>query len=413
MYINLLANSIFLPDIYFAKSQPYYEPFHFMKIVLVNHQDPSDINSFSGISYFMSRAIKSTFEEVLEYNNFEKDTVVYNVLEGHLGKTLKPIGKKLSDFLKVSDIKADFVLCQGGNSCIPFYNHHTPIAFWNDTTWSSFLKRYENQKKFDEFKRDYRYLYLWDKKAFERADVLIFSSDYVAEACLKNYKPPHNKVKVVPFGANLFSSSALVALKASLQKKLDNEMLNLTFIGKDWKRKGLITAYHLTKKLNLAGIKAKLNVIGCYPDVEYICKSPFVNITGFIDKFDKKEHAVFESILNDTHFLVHPASSEPFGIVLCEANAYGIPVLGTSVEGLKTIIRQGKNGFLFDKSKFIDETVLLIKGVVNEWDRDYPLLFYSSLAEYNQRLNWEVNAGKVKSILNNEAGMKSTSLHGL
>jgi len=370
-----------------------------MKIVLVNHQDPNNINSFSGISYFMTRAIKKTFDEVLEYNDFEEDTVTYSVLDGHFGKTLKPIGKRLSDFLKVNDTKADFVLCQGGNSSIPFYNHHIPIVFWNDSTWSSFLRRYESRKKFNEFKTDYKNLYLWDKKAFERADLLIFSSDHVAEACLRNYKLPSNKVKVIPFGANLFSLPSSAALKESLQKRVRSETVNLTFIGKDWKRKGLITAYHLTQKLNLTGIKAKLNIIGCYPDVDYISKSPDVNIIGFVDKFDKKGHDVFEAILNDTHFLVHPASFESFGIVLCEANAYGIPVLGTDVEGLKTIISKGKNGFLFDKRKFIDEASYLIKELFKDWDKNYSLLFHSSIEEYNQRLNWETNTKKVKDIL--------------
>jgi glycosyltransferase involved in cell wall biosynthesis len=370
-----------------------------MKIVLVNHQDPDNINSFSGISYFMSRAIKKTFEEVLTYNDFESYLTTNRVLDGHFGKTLKPIGKKLNDFLKVNDVRADFVICQGGNSSIPFYNYNIPIVFWHDSTWCSFLKGHESQKKFNEFKARYKELYLWDKMALDRCALLVFSSDYVAEACLKYYKLPADKVKVVPFGANLFSPPSANALNELLQRRMENEVLNFTFIGKDWKRKGLTAAYHLVKKLNSTGIKAKLNVIGCYPDVSYLVNSPDVYIVGFIDKFNEKGRGIFENILNDTHFLLHPAIAEPFGIVLCEANAYGVPVLGTKVDGLKTTIRQGENGFLFDRNRFIDEAYNLVAGMAKRWDTSYPALFSSSVKEYNKRLNWETNAMAVKNIL--------------
>jgi glycosyltransferase involved in cell wall biosynthesis len=347
----------------------------------------------------MSRAIKRTFEEVIEYNDFESYLTTHRVLDGHFGKTLKPIGEKLNKFLKKNDVKADFVICQGGNSSIPYYNYDIPIVFWHDSTWCSFLKFYDTQKKFNQFRSEYKELYLWDKKALNRCALLVFSSDYVAEACLKYYKLPASKIKVVPFGANLFSTPSPDSLKVILQKRMESEVINFTFIGKDWKRKGLTTAYLLIKRLKSTGVKAKLNVIGCYPDVSYLVKSTDVNIIGFIDKFDPKGHDVFENTLKDTHFLLHPAIAEPFGIVLCEANAYGIPVLGTTVDGLKTTIKQGKNGFLFNRSRFINEAGSLIANMVKNWDSTYPSIFSSSVKEFNERLNWDTNAVAVKNIL--------------
>lgn len=370
-----------------------------MKAVLVNHQDSNNINSFSGTSYFMSRALKGEFSEVLDYTQIENRLTFTSVITGHLKKTLRPIGKALTDYLKRVDFKPDVVFCQGGNSSIPFYSHATPIVFWHDSTWSSFLKGYASKKKFNEFKTNYKYLYLWDKMVIERADLLIYSSKYVAEACMEHYKVSDKKIKVVPFGANLSHPPNTSVLSSALTTRLQKGPLMLTFIGKDWKRKGLVSAFHLVKKLNSSGIDTRLNIIGCNPDLHYLDDAPYVNKIGFINKLDPQEYKTFEQVLKQTHFLLHPASAEPFGIVLCEANAWGIPILGTDIEGLKTIVRQPFNGFLFKKSSFISESLKVIEHMHRDFDRDYTSIFNSSLNEFGQRLNWQTNAKEVKQLL--------------
>jgi glycosyltransferase involved in cell wall biosynthesis len=372
-----------------------------MKIVLVNHQEPDNINAFSGIPYFMTRAIKRVFEEVVDYNDFESHHTGNRVFEGHYRSSLRPIGNRLTNFLKNNAIEADFLLCQGGNTSIPFYNHHLPIVFWHDATWSSYFKAYQTTRLFNQFKADYRNLYLWDKQVLERADLLIYASDYIAEACIKHYKIPERKIKVVPFGANLFPSPPDDLLHNALKTRAQSKVINLTFIGKDWKRKGLTLAYHLVKKLNAMGIGTKLNIVGGTPDIGYIKQSEAVNMIGFIDKSDPLQHEKLEEILKTTHFMVHPASWEPFGIVLCEANAYGIPVFALDLEGPKTIIRPGKNGFLFQQHNFVNAACQKIKEIAGNFDNNYVPLFKSTVEEYQHRLNWDTSAQQVKNILMN------------
>jgi glycosyltransferase involved in cell wall biosynthesis len=370
-----------------------------MKLLLVNHKNPADINQFSGTSFFMSKAIREEFKDVSEFTVYETTDDIRKVINTGVYAGLRPFGNKLTSFIKGNHIKADFVLCQGGNTAVPYYNHSIPIAYWHDSTWQSYLQGYRSRKAFEQFKKDYRNLFTWDRKAFERADLLIFSSDYVAEACVKYYKVSQDKIKVIPFGANLRESMKPQALNLFLQQRLMEDRLNFTFIGKDWKRKGLPQAYSLVKKLNENHIKAHLNIVGCEPELKRLHQSAFVTNHGFLDKANQSHNEVFSSILQKTHFLLHPTISEPFGIVLCEANAYGIPVLGTNTEGLKSIVVCGENGYLFKRTEFLQGAFDRVLDLNKDFAHNYRSLFESSLTAYRQRLNWQTNVRILKATL--------------
>ncbi|HEV2478891.1 MAG TPA: glycosyltransferase family 4 protein [Puia sp.] len=370
-----------------------------MKIVLAHHQDPDDIHAFSGTSYHMTRALREHFDVVAEYRSFEPYTLFEEVLRKGLRPVLGPIGRKFSDYLQSNNIQADFVICLGGNSSIPFYDHPTPIVFWHDSTWHTFLQSYQAPEYFREFRTAAKNLYLWDKAVLEKAHLLAYSSQFIADACIKDYKTPGKKINVIPFGANLQHPPSPAVLKEALERRLASPSIQLTFLGKDWKRKGLDLAYMLTKDLNQQGIPIWLNTIGCVPDFPELYDSPFVTNFGLLDKSVKEDMSTLEHVFRDTHFLVHPASAEPFGIALCEANAYGIPVIGTAVEGLGTIVRDGVNGFLYDRNTWLAAAQELLKRLAADLDNTYPPLFNGSLEAYRSRLNWQTNVLRLKDFL--------------
>ena len=51
--------------------------------------------------------------------------------------------------------------------------------------------------------------------------------------------------------------------------------------------------------------------------------------------------------MNQSHLVVIPSRKEGFGLVAIEALACGTPVICSNVGGLKEIVENGKNGFLF------------------------------------------------------------------
>jgi glycosyltransferase involved in cell wall biosynthesis len=53
-----------------------------------------------------------------------------------------------------------------------------------------------------------------------------------------------------------------------------------------------------------------------------------------------------DRILGEIDLLIHPAHQEPFGRVLLEASACGVPIVATNVGGTSEIIVDGETGIL-------------------------------------------------------------------
>lgn len=95
----------------------------------------------------------------------------------------------------------------------------------------------------------------------------------------------------------------------------------ITFIGREWKRKGLEFFLIVIKEL------AKIR-----PDLEVIILGPAESeIRPLIADCAVKLRALgwqpSSSIFHETDLLIHPASSEPYGMVVAEAMAAGVPVV--------------------------------------------------------------------------------------
>lgn len=99
------------------------------------------------------------------------------------------------------------------------------------------------------------------------------------------------------------------------------------FVGKEWRRKGLELAASAVKRLRQTRPDAELWVIGPEPDeVRHL----FTGWTGghrLLGWRDGTEH------LADMDVLVHPARAEPFGMVITEALAAGVPAVVSDLCG--------------------------------------------------------------------------------
>ncbi|MDD3915156.1 MAG: glycosyltransferase family 4 protein [Bacteroidales bacterium] len=95
----------------------------------------------------------------------------------------------------------------------------------------------------------------------------------------------------------------------------------------------------------------------------------------------------------DANLFVLPSIHEPFGIVVLEAWSAKLPAIASAVGGLKTLIKNGENGFLFDPSNLasmtrayfdaLDKKELLVKNAFRE-----VIDYYSWEAITNQQLDF-------------------------
>jgi glycosyltransferase involved in cell wall biosynthesis len=70
-----------------------------------------------------------------------------------------------------------------------------------------------------------------------------------------------------------------------------------------------------------------------------------------------------ESYLKKANLYIHPAYYEPFGLVIIEAMAAGLPVICLDGKGNRDLIEQGKNGYMIyeqDPQLFADKIVEIL-----------------------------------------------------
>jgi glycosyltransferase involved in cell wall biosynthesis len=84
--------------------------------------------------------------------------------------------------------------------------------------------------------------------------------------------------------------------------------------------------------------------------------------------------------------------------VLCEANAFGLPVFTTDVGGIPTIAKNGKNGYMLPLSATGEDYANLIIEKLSD-PTHYHNLVQSSRKEYDSRLNWNKWAESLHQLI--------------
>jgi glycosyltransferase involved in cell wall biosynthesis len=116
-------------------------------------------------------------------------------------------------------------------------------------------------------------------------------------------------------------------------------------VGAPWYLKGvdiLIQAF-LSLAPEFPGVRLKL--LGHFPDrAEF---EPLLAGCPQIEVLEARPHAPTLEIIKRATVLVLPSRCEGMGRVLIEGMAAGVPLIGSDVGGIPSMIEDGKNGFLF------------------------------------------------------------------
>ena len=143
-------------------------------------------------------------------------------------------------------------------------------------------------------------------------------------------------------------------------------MCKLLFVGVDWHRKGGEKALAVTSALIQRGLNAELHVVGCVPPTPL---PEFVKTYGFLSKTDRDQNDLLSTLYRTSDFFILPSQAEGFGVVIAEANAFGLPALTTNVGGMRTAVRDDKNGRAFDPSVFVQECIEYIVQTLSSKER--------------------------------------------
>jgi glycosyltransferase involved in cell wall biosynthesis len=381
-----------------------------MKIAYLTTYDSQDLKSFynwAGLGYYIALSLKQQSVEI-DYIGPLEDRVCLKAackLKRHYHqiverknylRALDPItqrGYVQQVTRKMLNSKADLVF---GATTIPisYLDCSQPTVFWSDATFVNLLDSYPIYKNLCQESIDHGHQL--ERLALQKCSLAIYSSDWAAQTAINYYQADPAKVKVVPFGANLENSLTMSAVKELIDSRPSNKC-KLLFIGYDWFRKGGDIVVKLVQELNSAGLNTELTVIGCNPFLDESA-SAYVKALGIISKSTKEGTTTMSQLLAESHFLIMPSKAECYGIVFCEANSFGTPCIATNVGGIPTIIKDDRNGKLFDLNADIFEYCQYILNLFANYSL-YKKLAYSTFQEYQSRLNWSVASHTVKKLL--------------
>ena len=150
---------------------------------------------------------------------------------------------------------------------------------------------------------------------------------------------------------------------------------------------------------------AELIVCGCIPPRGVV--HPRMKIIPYLDKNHEGQRKRLEELYAQSDFFLLPTRNECFGIAMCEANAFGLPVITTETGGVSGVIRDGENGFLLPYEARGDVYAERIARVYRDV-YEYRYLVKGSRAAYEERLNWDVWGKAMKEVLFERVVRKAT-----
>jgi UDP-glucose:(heptosyl)LPS alpha-1,3-glucosyltransferase len=141
-----------------------------------------------------------------------------------------------------------------------------------------------------------------------------------------------------------------------LSKQVPHDGGTIGFIGKEWARKGFEQFMSIAQQLHASRPNLKLLVLGPEKEqVMHLC----ANYPGEISFLGWQASANYYQELD---LLIHPASSEAYGMVISEAMASSVPVLVSSACGAASDV-SSQHGSVLDLKNSLDDWV----AQANHW----------------------------------------------
>jgi len=354
--------------------------------------DSSDRRAWSGTIYHMARALENHVGDVVHLGPMSIPGKKIKNKIAHLKERLvheknyPARTRKAARFFareierKLTQSHCDIIFAPASSVEIAVLNTDLPIVYTSDATFTLIRQVYRIFSSLSaESLEDEEF---FERSAITKSELLLYPSQWAASSATDDYGADINKSRVIPFGANIDNAPERSAV---LGKAVDGT-LKMLFLAKEWERKGGGTAFDTLLSLLELGVDAELTVCGVVPPAGF--SHPRLKIIPYLDKNKSDDRQRFERILLESHLLLLPTKAECYGIVFCEANAYGLPVYATTVGGIPSIVDDGINGYLLpadaDGRAFAE---IIAKTATNK--AEYTRLNLGARERYDTVLNWD------------------------
>ncbi len=363
-----------------------------LRVAYLSSIDPRDKLAWSGSHFSIYSALQKIFKEVDVLGPYQPAAAV---LTGKTKHFFAKVSGKRYDFRrskvvseayakyfdsKLSQKQYDLIVAPAASAEVARLKTKVPIVYVSDATLKASLNYHKalSNLKASSLAESME----TEKMALEKSAVCVFTTAWAADSAIEGFGVVKEKVKIIPFGANFYE----IPSKSEVLPKKKDSLCKLLFVGVQWENKGGPIAFNALKKLLASGIDAELTVCGCVPPDEF--KHEKVKVIPFLNKSVKEEREKLYQLYKEANFLVLPTRFEAYGLVFCEASAYGVISLATNTGGVPGVITEGENGFLFDMK---DSGGGYAEKIAEIWQNAdlYRVLTEKSRGVYENKLNWE------------------------
>ncbi|MDO8601337.1 MAG: glycosyltransferase family 4 protein, partial [bacterium] len=219
--------------------------------------------------------------------------------------------------------------------------------------------------------------YLSDKY-YKKVDGIVSVSNYTKNHLLRYYPWLEPKIKVITNGINLEENQLI-----DLRQKPENRTKQILFVGAIKKRKGILEAVEACRYyLDNFSPDFIYNLVGSYDPRSFYYQEAFKKIK----EYNLEDRIFFRGRVDDEELKNYYLNAdlylmlslnvdnnfEGFGLVFLEANAKGVPCIGSSNSGCQEAIAEGKTGFTVNPLDYKEAAqkmnLILNKNAINPED---------------------------------------------
>jgi glycosyltransferase involved in cell wall biosynthesis len=376
-----------------------------LRIAYLAFRSPEDIGYWSSIPYWTVRKLSERGHHVVPhvYDKRVLRLLLYpfELASRALGRIWLP--ERSGAFLALLRLwiratlrqeRYDVIFCEGSiqAACVP---PGKPVVYWTDAEIESYLRAYLGPERVERV-RNLAQARAQEQRGLDRAARAFYASQWSIDEVARRYRVAPGRLKLAPFAENMTIAATDARVRAAARQR-GVARCDLLFIGVDWARKGGSVALCLARGLQQRGLPSTLHVVGCTP---YGPAAAPVDVVqhGYLDKSKPEDLAKLERLFADCHFLVLASSAEGMGIVLLEANAHGLPDIGTRVGGIPTIVEDGQNGLLFELGSDPDDVAERVAAIMRAPGR-YFAMCVEARRRFVELFSWERRIDQIEGDL--------------
>jgi glycosyltransferase involved in cell wall biosynthesis len=372
------------------------------RIAFATVGDASEVRFWSGTPFHMSKSLASEGNDIVHVGPLSAPILPFYKAYSRLRrafrrKGLSPFhaGAVVAQFAadaarKIHAASPDIVFAPAGSTFAWGIPDGVPLVYASDATFRLVENYHPNYRNLSRAAREVAERL--ERDTITRANLVLYPSEWAAESAVRDYGADPAKVHVIPWGANLEDAPD----RASVLGDRKPGPCRLLFIGANWEEKGADIAVGTLNELKASGVDAELVICGCTPSKP--CADDGLTIIPFLDKNDREQRERLDRLYRDADFFLLPTRADCYGIVFCEAAAYGVPSIASATGGVAGAIRDGETGFLLPPCATKADYATVIAEVFANPDR-LARLKQSCRDAFEARLNWQAWGRRVSDLM--------------